>query len=239
MASKSRVLSLKDKEQMQALVKAHIHEDPALNPLYWKNKDIEKVISHYKTFLLAVAHTGHRLDQVTFLASLKMHFEGDQATLKKFAKVMSECLSHCRGKMRGITSGAKTHADVLLIAKAAHAAAKDDSSTLAVDEGCIDEVDDLECCIKDDEQQVAASHALSLAKAAFGSKTSNDCEPEKTRLLKRASSVVSVASSDHAASSSSDKKTIATASIEHTEVPYSELDVQYLYMSERVKLARK
>ena len=69
--SANRLVSLKDSDKLQALVKAHIKEDPAKSTLLWTGEEFDGVADSYQNFLAAVAQTGHRLDTVVFLQVLE------------------------------------------------------------------------------------------------------------------------------------------------------------------------
>jgi len=198
MAGYTRTPSLKDNAQMERLVKQNIKEglDPARNQLLWKSTDLDLVVGHYQEFLVAMAQLGLLLDQSLFVKVLKKFFEGDARLLKEFAQVMGKSLSYCKARSVGISSGAKTHAAVLRVARAwgpAKHSSSESHDTMSQQTGqdtqlAIDDSEpELTICTADED---AAMKALAQAKAMFGGGSSKG--------LKRNASVCSVASSQGA-----------------------------------------
>jgi hypothetical protein len=143
-----------------------------------------------------MAQLGLLLDQSLFVKVLKKYFEGDARLLKEFAQVMSKCVSHCKGKSKCISSGAKTQAAVLRVARAwgpAKHGSSESNDTMSQQTGrdtqlAIDDSEpELTICTADED---AAMKALAQAKAMFGGGSSKG--------LKRNTSVCSVASSQGA-----------------------------------------
>ena len=120
MASRTKTPVLTDLDQLLELVKANIKQelDPVVNTELWLHADMDKVVNHYQDFLAAVAQTGKFLPQNPLHKVLRKVFAGDPHVLKQFAMVMDKALKYCKSKSRMISSGCKTPAAVLRIARA-------------------------------------------------------------------------------------------------------------------------
>jgi len=198
--SYQRTSCLKDPEQLEALVKLTIGEDldPVAQPKLWQTKNLEKVVIYYQEFLATMAQRGMLLDQSVFVKVLKKQFEGDATLLKAFAEAMGKCLSHCKKKSAHISSGAKTDAAVLRVARAwaknqpAKNSSQDITDTQLTDGDS--QSSDLEVMTVSlqaaSAEELEAQKALTQAKAAFQSSSSS------SRMLKRNASALSVASSN-------------------------------------------
>ena len=217
-----RTSCLKDPEQLEALVKLTIGEDldPAAQPKLWKTNDLEKVVKNYQEFLATMAQRGMLLDQSVFVKVLKKQFEGDATLLKAFAEAMGKCLSHCKKKSVHISSGAKTDAAVLRVARAwaKNQPAKNSSQNIT-DTQLTDgdsQSSDLEVMTVSTQaasaEELEAQKALTQAKAAFQGSSSS------SRVLKRNASALSVASSKGEPTAASAASNPATKTAEPPKV---------------------
>jgi len=161
------------------------------------------LVGHYEDFFAAVAKTGQTLCQGTFVKALQKQFEADPKMLTDFAKKMLAGVSHILSKSKSISSGSKTAAAVLRVARLYQKAVATESSApkALAPKALDDSSDDVEELLSHGEagvdfvfqdlpagssEDAAAQVALAKAKAMFsggGDKT-----------LKRESSVVSVTS---------------------------------------------
>ena len=164
--------------------------DPVRQPLLWQCKDLDNVVSHYQDFLAAMAQLGFLLDQTVFVKMLKKLFEGDATVLKSFAEVMSKCLTYCKKKSSSISSGAKTTAAVVRVARTwAKQSCMQSPDTQQTGESP-QSSSELELAVSPDAADEDAMKALEHAKAMFKGSSSS------SRGLKRNASVFSVASSE-------------------------------------------
>ena len=215
---------MKDPEQLEALVKLTIGEDldPAAHPKLWQTQDLEKVVKNYQEFLATMAQRGMLLDQSVFVKVLKKQFEGDATLLKAFAEAMGKCLSHCKKKSVHISSGAKTDAAVLRVARAwaKNQPAKISNSSQNITDTQLTDGDsqssDLEVMTVSTQaasaEELEAQKALTQAKAAFQSSSSS------SRVLKRNASALSVASSQGEPTAASAASNPATKTAEPPKV---------------------
>ena len=165
---------LKDSDHLERLVKEHIKHDldPTKHSGLWKSTDLDKVVGHYQDFLAAMAMLGSFFDHQVFVKVLKKLFEGDPTVLKNFAKVMSQCLTNCKLKSKMISSGAKTHAAVLRVARARakHSSSQSldtEEQTVEKSEQSDSELEFLNMSVG--EAEVDAKTALAQAHAMFSS----------------------------------------------------------------------
>ena len=125
---------------------------------------------------------GKLVDQKVLVKALKKIFEGDPKTLQDFTAAMAKALMHCKRSSCSITSGSKTSAAVVRVARAwaKHCNLPKSDESSSGPEFVEEVVDESE-----DEDRNAADRALVQAKAMFSG----------TKGLKRNASVASVASS--------------------------------------------
>ena len=222
-SSYKRTSCLKDPKQLEALVKLTIGEDldPAAHPKLWQTQDLEKVVHAYQEFLATMAQHGMLLDQSVFVKVLKKQFEGDATLLKAFAEAMGKCLAHCKKKAANITSGAKTDAALLRVARAWAKNQPAKSSSENITDTQLTDGDsqssDLEVMTVSSPaasaEELEAQKALTQAKAAF------KCSPSSSRALKRNASALSVSSSMGEPTAASAASNPATKTAEPAKVP--------------------
>ena len=104
----ARIKSLQDARALDAMIKAHLHEEPSKCTNLWKTDDIEDTVEHFNSFLCSVAGKGLRLSKSFFLKRLKMFFKSDAVTLEDFAGKLAQALRYCHGKTKRLVTGKKT-----------------------------------------------------------------------------------------------------------------------------------
>ena len=186
-----------DLDHLHKLVKANIKQefDPVVNTELWLQTDMDQVVNHYQDFLAAFAEKGQYLPQKQLCTTLRKTFAGDPHLLKQFATIMDKALKYCRSKSKGISSGCKTPAAVLRIARAwAKHLPEKQSSSQTLSSGAALEAEDASSDVEvlkledpREEENAAAQKALADAQKMFASSSSRE--------LKRNVSLLSVASS--------------------------------------------
>ena len=204
MASKPRIRTLQDVNQLKAILKLHVQVDPTTCQQLWQFKDLEEVAANYEDFLTAVAKTDKMLSKKILSRALRDRHEGDKAGLNAFAQCMVETLSACRAKLRMVRSGAKTCDAVKKVCEAwtTTAGSSDSLEVQDLDEASeaesVDTPDEPE---EEDEEVVevgdepdevdAANQALLKTMALFG----GEAPTSMRRTLAKKDSIVSIGSS--------------------------------------------
>ena len=222
-SSYKRTSCLKDPKQLEALVKLTIGEDldPAAHPKLWQTQDLEKVVHAYQEFLATMAQHGMLLDQSVFVKVLKKQFEGDATLLKAFAEVMGKCLAHCKKKSASISSGAKTDAAVLRVARAwaKNQPAKNSSENITDTQLTDGDSQSSDLEVMTVSTQAASAEELEAQKALTQAKAAFKCSSSSSRALKRNASALSVSSSRGEPTAASAASNPATKTAEPAKVP--------------------
>ena len=113
-----RIKSLQDARALDALIKAHLHEEPGKCTGLWKTEDIEDAVEHFNSFLCSVAGKGLRLSKSFFLKRLKKFFKTESVILEDFAGKLTQALRYCHGKTKKVSTGKKTSTACLKVVTA-------------------------------------------------------------------------------------------------------------------------
>ena len=113
-----RIKSLQNALALDALIKAHLHEEPGKCTGLWKIENIEDAVEHFNSFLCSVAGKGLRLSKSFFLKRLKKFFKTESVTLEDFAGKLTQALRYCHGKAKRLVTGKKTSTACLKVVTA-------------------------------------------------------------------------------------------------------------------------
>ena len=206
MASKRRIHTLEDVEQLKSILKTHVQVDPNTCQLLWQYKALEEVAESYVDFLTAVAKTSSLLSKQPLSKALKAMYDGDTALLDAFAQAMVDALKGCRIKLPMLRTGVKTCNAVRKVCEAWSTTA---GSSCSLEESEVQELEDWSPAQDAESEVVAvgdepdeaneAEEALVKTMALFPvAESQSNTHPKKSmrRTLAKKDSVLSIGSSE-------------------------------------------